>query len=114
MAMDRKTVVLFSVRTRVYLTQASFRVLLLLARPVVRWCIVGGFIVLSGWLAYFAVWRQFDQTVMLPPGVPPENPRLNTELLRSLDARRLQRTHGVRHTFSSFADRFVGAPPPAP
>lgn len=102
----------FSLRAfRGYFLHGVVRFVPFIARPAVRWGTFVLFLVLLGWLAYSMIWQQLHEEVVLPPTIPPENPRLNEDVLRSLDTRRAERVEGERAVFSSFANRFIGGEP---
>ncbi|MDP3997948.1 MAG: hypothetical protein U1C49_01295 [Candidatus Andersenbacteria bacterium] len=78
-----------------------------LGQAVIRWLSssaartvifsIAGILVVT--LLYLRAWKPLQQPMMLPPGVVPSNPGINTDLLQQINTQRVNRTSSLGEPF---------------
>jgi len=91
------------------LQQVGLVVVLMSARRLVRFVVIGVFVLGLLWLLYTNVWHSLRQEVLLPPGVASDPPRLDIEALRSINTARAARVEWTGRDFSAWGEFFAGS-----
>lgn len=88
----------------------SSRITAFFATRISRSLIVVIFIFIAGYLAYQRAWKPILATAPLPPGVTVKSPQLNTELLQTINSKRVERAEAARQQFN--VEALLRPPPP--
>ena len=89
------------------LWRVGFVIVMVLAKRLVRFTVIGVFVFGLLWLLYANVWRSLQQEVSLPLGVTSDPPRVDVEALRSINAARAVRDEWVGRDFSTWSGVFA-------
>ena len=90
------------------------RSVLFLAKPWVRPVCISIGIVVALWFLYTSAWVPFQEELVLPSGVTPRNPELQTSVLNRLNTDRVDRSSHRPGNFSSDGTYFAPVVSPGP
>lgn len=89
------------------LLRVGLMVVVISAKRLVRFSVIGAFGLGLLWLLYANVWQSLRQKAPLSSGVVLDSPHLDVEALLSINAARVARTEWARRDFSTWGGVFA-------